>query len=149
MEFSALFQISASGMALEKLRVETTAANIANMHVSAPSVDKVYRPLRVVAQEARPAFAAQFNAMLSNQEGKAGAGGVTGASVVPLETIPRLAYDPGHPHADDKGYVAYPGVNHQDEMLQLVTALRAYEANVTAMNAARTMAARALDIGGQ
>ena len=57
-------------------------------------------------------------------------------------------HEPGHPDADAKGFVAYPGVNTLNEMVTMIAATRAYEANVAALNAARVMALKALDIGG-
>jgi flagellar basal-body rod protein FlgC len=73
-----------------------------------------------------------------------------GARIVAVQgdaSPPRQVYEPGHPYADAKGFVNYPAVDQVAEMLNVNTALRAYEANVAAMSAARTMAARALDIG--
>jgi flagellar basal-body rod protein FlgC len=58
-------------------------------------------------------------------------------------------YEPGHPQADDKGFVAYPAVDQVNEMVNVMTAVRAYEANVVAMNAAKAMSVKALEIGGQ
>ncbi|NRR31466.1 flagellar basal body rod protein FlgC [Oxalobacteraceae bacterium] len=144
MDYSAAFQISASGMAVEKLRLDVTAANIANMNSAAASAAQAYRPLRVIAQAAPLSFSQQFGQMMS-----VSGGGVELLAVEPQATAPRMVYEPGHPYADAKGMVAYPAVNHTAEMVNLNTALRAYEANVVAMNAAKTMAARALDIGGQ
>ena len=60
---------------------------------------------------------------------------------------PRLAYEPGHPDADENGYVAYPNVDLVTEMTDLLSATRAYEANVTIINSAKAMAQRALEIG--
>ena len=57
-------------------------------------------------------------------------------------------FDPGHPDADERGFVSYPDVNPVSEMLNLVTVTRAYEANVRAMNIAKSMALKALEIGG-
>ena len=139
MDYHAAFQISAAGMATEKLRLDVTALNLANMHSAGASADQVYRPQRVVTQ-VMPTFGQQFGRL-------AGAGART--VVVPQNTAPRMVHEPGHPYADSKGMVAYPGVDHVSEMVNLNLALRAYEANVTAMNAARTMAARTLEIGGQ
>lgn len=141
MDYNAAFQISASGMAVEKLRLDVTAANIANMNSAAASAAQAYRPLRVVSQAAPLNFGEQFDRLAG--------GGVEVLAVEPQAVSARMVYEPGHPYADAKGMVAYPGVNHTAEMVNLSTALRAYEANVAAMNAAKTMAARALDIGGQ
>jgi len=68
--------------------------------------------------------------------------------VQPVDGAPRLVYEPGHPDADTKGFVAYPDVNPVSEMVELMTVTRAYEANVRAMNMAKTMALKALEIGG-
>ena len=143
MDYNAAFQISASGMAVEKLRLDVTAANIANMNSAAPSAAQAYRPQRVISQTAPLNFAQQFGRLYG------AAGGVEVVAVEPQAVAPRMVYEPGHPYADAKGMVAYPAVNHTAEMVNMTSALRAYEANVTAMNAAKTMAARALDIGGQ
>lgn len=140
MDYNAAFQISASGMAVEKLRLEVTAANIANMHTAAPSAAQAYQPMRVVASPQGLDFSQQFGKL---------AGAAPSVTLAPQAVAPRLVHEPGHPYADAKGMVAYPGVNHTSEMLNLNTALRAYEANVAAMSAARTMASRTLDIGGQ
>lgn len=145
MDYMSAFRISASGMNVEKLRVDVTAVNIANMH-STRSVDgTVFRPLRVVSGEYRsPGFASTFEA--ARTEWRLNGAQVFG--VQPMDVAPRLAYEPSHPDADEKGFVAYPGVNQVGEMMNLVTALRGYEANVVAMNAAKTMALKALDLGG-
>ncbi len=70
------------------------------------------------------------------------------ATIEPTVIAPRMVYEPGHPFANERGFVAYPGVDAATEMVTIMTALRAYEANVAALNAARTMTLRALDIGG-
>ena len=144
MDYSASFQISATGMAVEKLRLDVSTANIANMNSTAASAAQLYRPMRVISQETPLAFSQQFDEMYSVTSG-----GTQVMGVEPLAVPPRVVYEPGHPHADSKGFVSYPGVNHTSEMVNLMSALRAYEANVVAMNAAKTMAARALEIGGQ
>jgi flagellar basal-body rod protein FlgC len=144
MDYSAAFQISATGMAVEKLRLDVTAANIANMNTAAANGAALYRPQRVVAQALPLTFSQQFGQLAGVMQG-----GVGVASVQSQDVAPRMVYEPGHPYADGKGFVAYPNINHTAEMVNMNTALRAYEANVVAMNAARVMAARTLDIGGQ
>ena len=67
--------------------------------------------------------------------------------VVDDPASPRLAYDPTHPYADEKGYVAYPNINVANEMVNMIAATRAYEASATAVNAAKSMALKALEIG--
>lgn len=143
MDYAAAFRISASGMAAEKTRIEVTAANIANMHSAGTSASQVYRPLKVIANAIPLTFSQQFGALAVS------GGGVQVTSVEAASVSPQMVYEPGHPYADAHGMVAYPGIDHTTEMVNLNTALRAYEANVVAMNAAKVMAARSLDIGSQ
>lgn len=143
MNYLSVFDISASGMSVEKTRVDVTALNIANMH-STRSIDGgPYQPMRVVSGEQIGTFDDAF------QRQQQILGGVQVVSVAKLDTPPRLVYEPSHPDADPKGFVHYPGINHSAEMINLVSALRAYEANLVALNAAKTMAVKALEIGGQ
>lgn len=142
MDFSYAAAISASGMEVERTRLDVTAINLANMHSSRTTEGGVFKPLRVVSG-AGP-VAPFSNAVAS-------AGEIPGARVVDIQrtnVAPRLAYEPGHPDADAKGFVAYPGVDSIAEMVNLMTAVRSYEANVIAMNAAKAMATKALEIGG-
>jgi flagellar basal-body rod protein FlgC len=135
MNYLQAFAISASGMAVEKTRVDVTAVNIANAASTRAADGTVFRPLRVVSG-ASPA--AGFSELLA---------GARVLELRALESPPRLAYEPGHPDADARGFVAYPGINPVAEMVNLVTAVRAYEANVAALNATKAMALRALEIG--
>jgi flagellar basal-body rod protein FlgC len=144
MDYRAIFQVSASGMNVEKLRLDTAALNLANMHTSVAAGQSPYRPLRVVSQPVTPTFQQWMTA-----GGPGSAGGVNGATVVETNIADRLVHDPADPHADARGDVHYPGVDHTGEMLNIMTALRAYEANVAALSAAKTMASHALEIGGQ
>jgi flagellar basal-body rod protein FlgC len=131
-------------MANEKLRLDVTALNIANMHAAGATAAQVYRPQRVSPDRSAASFrhAVRPACMGRCRRSRSVRGAAAGVA-------PRMVYEPGHPYADAKGMVAYPAVNHTAEMVNLNSALRAYEANVTAMNAAKTMAARTLDIGGQ
>lgn len=146
MDYRAAFQISAAGMSMERLRLDVTAMNVANMHSTASDPAGLYQPLRVVAHALPADFQEVFQTLASGQGGQRG---LIDAEVVATAAPPRLVHDPAHPHADARGMVAFPGVDHTAEMLNLMTALRAYEANVAAAVASRTMAARALEIGGQ
>lgn len=144
MDYRAVFQISALGMALEKRRVEVASLNLANMNASAPAGQAPYAPQKLVAEPVRLAFSQWMDSQplgeLSWQRPM---------TVLSSPASPRLAHDPGHPHADAQGYVRYPGVDHASEMVSVMSALRAYEANVAVATAARSMAAKALEIGGQ
>lgn len=141
MDYLSAFDISGTGMSVEKLRLDVTAINLANAHTTKTLNGKLYKPLYV-----KSAPIDGFG--LSNMNNSSLPGGVEVLSVEELNTEPRMAYEPGHPDADDKGYVAYPGIDPVSEMINLITSTRAFEANVRAMNAAKTMALKALEIGG-
>lgn len=144
MDYQNVFAISAAGMNVERLRVEIAALNLANADTVAEAGGAVFQPLRVVARRAAaaPADAASFFGLVGN--GLAGPAATIEAAQLP----PRRVLEPGHPLADAQGFVSYAAVDPATEMLTLMSATRAYEANLAAMNAARTMAMKALDIGG-
>ncbi len=144
MDYRAILQVSASGMGVEKLRLDTAALNIANMETSAAPGQAGYQPLRVVSQAVTPSFGDWMRIA-----GTPAAGGVSAAQVIDTGAQPRVVHDPADPHADAHGDVHYPGIDHTAQMLQVMTALRAYEANVAALSASKTMASLALGIGGQ
>lgn len=136
MDYSQTFAISAAGMTLERTRVEVASLNLANANTVAGPDGKPYQPLHVVAR-------ASFGDTVAQ-----GLGGVPSASVEPTMQAPRMVYEPGHPMANARGFVAYAGVDAATEMVTLMGAMRAYEANVAAMNTSRNMALKALEIGG-
>ncbi|MBV8621505.1 MAG: flagellar basal body rod protein FlgC [Curvibacter sp.] len=135
MDYSQIFAISASGMNLERARVEASSVNLANANTALNADGSGFQPLRVVAQSA---FANSVDQGLAEVR----------YQVVPTVASPRMVYDPGHPSANASGFVAYSGVDTATEMVNLMSATRAYEANVAAMNTARTLAQRTLEIGG-
>ena len=153
MEPGSVFELSAAGMRVERMRLDVTAMNIANMNTSRTRAGGVYKPLKVVAHASgslpRDAgFGQALVAAAGEAAPLAGLGGVPQAQVVALDVAPRKVHDPGHPDADAQGQVAYPGVDHLGEMVNMVAALRAYEANVIAMNASKHMVSKTLEIGG-
>lgn len=136
MDYGRIFALSAAGMGVERMRLEVAAMNLAHAYSAQhPSVPG-YQPLRVVAQNAPVAFADML-------EGTA----APLANVEPAPVAARLVQEPGHPLADEQGFVAYPGVDPAAEMVSLMTALRSYEANVVALNTARALALKTLEIG--
>lgn len=144
MDYQQSFAISAAGMEVERLRVDVVALNLANAHTVLGVDGQSYQPMRVVARgEVRGAVDLESFASRV-QRGLA----VPVASVEPAATPARRVYEPGNPLADSRGFVAYPGVDLASEMVTLMSAMRAYEANVAAMNAARALALKALEIGG-
>ena len=145
MDYQNAFAISSAGMAVERLRVEVSALNLANANTVADVGGTSFQPLRVIARAAgsgarvdHAGFASLVELALAGPEAELAASGQP----------PRRVLEPGHPMADAQGYVSYPAVDSATEMLTLMSATRGYEANVAAMNAARTMAMKALDIGG-
>lgn len=143
MTYLSSFAISASGLTVEKARLDATAINLANIH-STRSIDGgPYRPIRVISGEKG---APPFTQVLDLQQ--IAAGGVQVIAIAKLELPPRLVHEPSHPDADAKGFVHYPGIDHTAEMINLLTATRAYEANLAALGAAKAMAVKALEIGG-
>ena len=142
MDYFSAFAISASGMSVEKMRLDVTALNLANVHSTRGASGQLYQPLTVISTAKPGAFAAAMT-----QAGNASLGAQV-TEVRATLTPPRLTYEPSHPDADAKGFVAYPAINPVNEMITMMTATRAYEANVAALNAARVMAMKALEIGG-
>jgi len=143
MDYFKAAQVSAAGMLAQKTRIEAATANIANMHTSAASPADAYRPVTAVITPATSTFTQAM------EPGTRLPPPVRVDIVSQNVVSPRLAYEPGHPHADATGMVAYPAVDHAGEMMTVLTALRAYEANLAALQATKTLAAKALEIGGQ
>lgn len=143
MDYRNSFAISVSGMTVEKTRLDVTAANLANVHSGKRADGTLFAPMQVVSGEMRGSFASRFEQLTSGHLQGAEVRGISAVA-----TTPRMVYQPGSPDADDRGFVTEPGVNQVTEMVNLTSALRAYEANVVAMNAAKTMALKALELGG-
>lgn len=142
MDYRAVFQIAAAGMDLEKRRVEIAALNLANIHATAPAGKLPYAHQKVVAEP----LSVNFNQALSSASPTVLTRKV---QVIGSDAPPRLAHDPGHPHANAQGFVAYSRIDQATEMVTVSTALRAYEANIAVASSARAMAAKALELGSQ
>ena len=138
--FDAL-EISGTGLTAQRLRMDVTAENLANAQSTRTANGQgPYRRKEVVLQEAGSGVGASFADSLN------AARGVQVVGIVNDPTPPRRVYDPGHPDADAQGYVTMPNVNTVTEMTDLIGASRAYEANVTAMQSAKQMFSKTLDI---
>ncbi len=124
--------ISASGMAAERLRMQVTAENLANANSTKGADGQPYRRKSVTLAEAP-----SFDSVL---------GGVEATGIAEDRTPGRRVYDPANPDADSSGYVTLPNVDSVTEMVDLITASRGYDANVQALNAAKQMFQKALDI---
>jgi flagellar basal-body rod protein FlgC len=126
-------RVSASGLSAERLRMDLIADNLANANTTRTPDGQPYR--RKVAIFAPIAPTPHMP------------GGVRVVQIAQDPSPPRMVYDPSHPDADPNGYVTYPNVDIVHEMVDMITASRAYEANIQAFNAAKDMFLRTLDIG--
>jgi flagellar basal-body rod protein FlgC len=141
---------SGSGLTAQRLRMDTISQNLANVNTTRGADGNPYRRKVVVFEENKNQ---SFENMLNQQIGKYGAStstanaGVKVSSIVEDQSEFIKTYDPSHPDANEDGYVEYPNVNSVIEMTNLISATRSYEANVTALNAAKSMFAKALEIG--
>jgi flagellar basal-body rod protein FlgC len=139
-------EISASGLTAERLRMDVTAENLANAQTTRGADGQPYRRKEVLLQEAPGSFGASLSAAMGTN-GSSQGGGVQVAGIVQDNATPlKRVYDPGHPDADADGYVSMPNVDTVTEMVDLISAQRAYEANVTAMQAAKQMFSRTLEL---
>jgi flagellar basal-body rod protein FlgC len=125
--------VAGSGLTAQRLQMDVTAGNLANAETTKGANGQPYRRREVVLEEATGS--SSFGAALA---GARAAGGVQVAGIVEDPSAPRRVYDPGHPDADAQGYVSLPNVNPVTEMVDLISASRSYEADVTAMQAAKT-----------
>ena len=169
MEIFRSFEISGSALMAEKVRVDTVSSNLANIQTTRSAAGGPYRRKTVIFAEkmARLTDASYvyrdrdysqqstifgYNPVPENPRilevfpyyrGR----GVNVAWIYEDPNPPRLEYDPEHPDANEEGYVAYPNIEMAKEMTDLVTASRSYEASSTAINTAKSLYLKALEIG--
>lgn len=144
--FNAI-NISATGLTAQRLRMDVIAKNIANANTTRTANGLPYRRQTVLFREDYSGV--PFSRLLTQQSRAhyLRDGGVKVTGIVDDKTPFRRTYDPGHPDADKDGYVLMPNVDMVTEMVNMISATRAYEANVTALNASKGMAVKALEIG--
>ena len=135
-------RISASGLSAERLRMDTISSNIANATTTRTEEGGPYRRKIAVFQEN---LKTEMDRRSRNMN-KVGLG-VKAVGIVEDSSEFKSIFDPNHPDADDEGYVLMPNVNILNEMVDMIAATRAYEANVTTMNASKSMYLKALEIG--
>ncbi len=134
---------AASGLSAERMRMDVTAENLANAQTTRGADGQPYRRKVVTLEQAGDGFGATLDGAL---KGNGAGAGVRVAGITQDATPNRLVYDPGHPDADARGYVSMPNVQPVTEMVDLISASRGYEANVTVMQTAKQMFAKTLDI---
>ncbi|UPK46217.1 MULTISPECIES: flagellar basal body rod protein FlgC [Paenibacillus] len=148
MNISNSFSISASALTAQRLRMDVISSNIANAETTRASVTNgeavPYKRKMVVLEPNKTSF----NSLLQNQMKRSGSGEGVRVSEIREDQSPlKPVYDPTHPDANAEGYVYMPNVDIAKEMVDMISASRSYEANVTALNSTKAMISKALEIG--
>ncbi len=144
-DFITGMRISSSGMAAQRQRLNTISSNIANINTTQTPEGGPYRRKDVIF-EAMP-DARNFGEIFSSTDPKGQMQRVQVTDIISDKRAPLMKFEPNHPDANPDGFVAYPNVNLMEEMTNMIQASRAYEANVSAMQASKDMALSALEIG--
>jgi flagellar basal-body rod protein FlgC len=139
--------ISGSALSAQRLRMDVIAENIANVETTRTEDGGPYRRKRVIMEPRNSDFAQVMENRVNGKEEGSVAGGVRVTEIAEDEAPFKLKYDPTHPDANEEGYVELPNVDVTQEMVDMISAYRSYQANVTAFNAYKDMAVRALEIG--
>lgn len=141
-EFSLIpaMGISASGLDAESRRMEVTANNIANANSTVDANGNIFRRKEIV-------FAEKLRKAVAGAGGTTRMAGVEVQGIVEDTRAPKRVHRPGHPNADKDGYLHVPNINPVEEMVNMMSATRSYEANLAALKTAKTMARQALEIG--
>lgn len=143
--FGAL-DIGASALTAQRLRMDTISQNIANANTTRTENGTPYRRRLVVFEE--KSQGTPFSEYLTNSSKERFTGKGVKVSKIAEDSSPfKRVYDPGNPDADTEGYVQMPNVDIITEMVNMISATRAYEANVTSINTTKSMAMKALEIG--
>jgi len=145
MDFFSSMNISASALTAERTRMNLISSNLANANTTRTPEGGPYKRKDAVFSAAA-AQAGSFGGALNGAIAK-DAKQVEVTQIIEDQSAPRMQFDPSHPDADARGYVAMPNVNVMEEMADMINATRTYEANVTAVQAAKSMAMKTLEIG--
>ena len=129
------FDVAASGLTAQRVRMETVASNLANIHATRTPEGGPYRRRMPV-----------FQTVSADPIRTGSAQGVRVQQIAVSEAEPLVRFEPGHPDADAAGFVQYPNIDPVIEMVDMVSATRSYEANVTAIKSLRSMMSSALDL---
>lgn len=151
MKLSSGFDANASALTAQRLRMDVISSNIANAETTrAGYVNGEFVPYSrkmVVMEPTSPKFSDILSGEMNGGSANNSSPGVKVSRIVEDRTPFKLVYNPSHPDADADGYVKMPNVDIAKEMIDMISASRAYEANVTALNATKGMFAKALEIG--
>ena len=143
MDFLSAMKIGASGLTAQRMRMDTIASNLANIETTRTPEGGPYKRKDVMFT-ALPLteFSSKLSEAMSDQVRQ-----VKVSEVVEDQSPPTMVFNPNHPDANEEGYVAMPNINLMEEMVNLINATRSFEANIQSVNAAKSMALRAIDLG--
>lgn len=142
MDIFTTMKISASALKAQRIRMNTISSNLANIETTRTPDGGPYRKREVVFQTSEQGFAAALDSRMRDA-----APGVEVAYIQASSKPPQMVYNPSHPDADEQGMVAMPNIDLVEETADMMSASRAYEANVTVVKSAKRMALKALEIG--
>lgn len=146
MGFFGSLDTSASGLTAQRLRLDVISQNMANASTTRTEEGGPYKRKSVVFEQIQNEPSGSFSSIL-NKKKQSGNNGVRVAQILEDESEGSLVYDPTHPDANEEGYVEMPNVNVIDEMVNMISASRSYEANVNSFNSMKSMFTKALEIG--
>jgi flagellar basal-body rod protein FlgC len=142
-----ILKTAGSALTAQRLRMDVIASNLANAEATSTPEGGPYKRERVVFEPALRDTMSKLGDKSSGIADGTATGGVVVRAILKDPEDPRMVLDPTHPDADADGFVAYPNVDLVTEMTDMLSASRSYEANITIVNVAKSMAQRALDIG--
>jgi flagellar basal-body rod protein FlgC len=142
MDIFNTFKIGASALRAQSLRLNTISSNLANVETTSTPEGGPYKKKSVHFQSSPLSFQQQLDGNMKNA-----VQGVEVTKIVEDKTAPRKVYNPSHPDANPDGYVEMPNINTLEEMVDMMSATRSYQANVTTIKMAKRMALKALEIG--
>ena len=144
------YNVSTSGMSAQRTRINVVSANIANAKTTHTVEGGPYKKQQVVFEDVLVANSKKTNTndveTTNNKNSDISLRGVGVKSILQSDAKPVMRYEPAHPDADEKGYVAYPDINPVVEMVDLIEAMRSYEANVASFNTHKNIDSKTLDI---
>ncbi len=140
-------KISSTGLTAERTRMDIISKNIANANTTRTSSGSPYRRQMVVFKESDKTSFSDYLSMYSDGNNSLDMSGVKVSRIAEDQSPFKKVFDPGHPDADEEGYVKMPNVDIVKEMVDMISATRAYEANITAINSSKSMIMKALGIG--
>jgi flagellar basal-body rod protein FlgC len=142
MDIFNTFKISGSALKANRIRLDTISSNLANVETTSTPEGGPYKKKSVYFESKPLSFQEHLAGNLKNA-----AQGVEVTKILEDQDEPRKVFNPSHPDADKDGYVAMPNINVMEEMVDMMSATRSYQANVTTIKSAKRMALKALEIG--